>query len=211
MANAIVQAEHRRELGSAPARRLRREGKLPAILYGHGMESVPLSLPRQQVEHSLHRGSHTITLALEGDEVTAVVRDVQYDTMTQELLHVDLVRIVQGERVHVSVPITLMGEASGITKGGILDQVIHELELECLPDRIPDRIVVDVGSLEIGNTVLVRELELAEGVDIRHKADSVVVTVHPPRVLEEVVAEEVLEEEEAAAAEAEEPRDEAAE
>lgn len=201
MADFVVQAEVRNAVGSASARRLRREGKLPAVLYGHGVESVALTMPGKELGRALESGTHTLSLALGGERILAVVLEVQRSSLTQQPLHVDLYRVVRGERVHISVPVVLTGEAPGVHQGGILDQVIHELALDCPPEKIPDQIEVAVGGMDIGNAVLVRDLELPEGITVRHETDSVVVTIHPPKVAVEAAAEQAEEEEAEAPAE----------
>jgi large subunit ribosomal protein L25 len=193
MVGFVIQAEVRNAVGSASARRLRREGKLPAVLYGRGVEAVALTLPGKTLQQALQTGTHTLTLELGGEQVPAVVLEVQHSSLTQELLHVDLYRVVRGERVHITVPVVLTGEPPGVHKGGILDQVIHELELDCPPEKIPDEIEADVRDLDIGDAILVSDLKLAEGIGVRRESDSVVVAIHAPKVVAAAAPEEAEE------------------
>ncbi len=201
MGDSVIQAEVRNEVGSASARRLRREGKLPAVLYGRELEAIALTLPRKTLQQALQTGTHTLTLELGGKQVLAVVLEVQHSSLTQELLHVDLYQVVRGERVHITVPVVLTGEPAGVHKGGILDQVIHDLELDCPPERIPDEIEADVRDLDIGDALLVRNLKLAEGISVRRESDAVVVTIHAPRIVAAPAPEEAEAEEAEAPAE----------
>jgi large subunit ribosomal protein L25 len=211
--NATLKATVRAEQGKSAARRMRREGRIPAVIYGHGEETRSLSLDAHEFEMLVKRHSIDTTLielSIEdgkktGAKVKALVSEVQAHPYRPQVLHVDFHQIHAGETVTVEVPLRLVGTAVGVRAGGVLQHVLHELELECAVEAIPEAIEVDVSALEIGDSVHVGELSLPEGVDVHVDPDRTVCTVAAPTVLE------VAEEPEAAAVEPELVGGEAAE
>ncbi|HUG42163.1 MAG TPA: 50S ribosomal protein L25/general stress protein Ctc [Longimicrobiales bacterium] len=203
--NATLKAALRDEQGKSAARRMRREGRIPAVIYGRGEETRSLSLDAHEFEMLVKRYSLDTTLielSIEGarkkaGSVKALVSEVQRHPYRPQVLHVDFQQIHAGETVTVEVPIRLVGTAEGVRAGGVLQHVLHELELECAVEVIPEAIEVDVSGLEIGDSVHVAELNLPEGVEVLVDADRTVCTVAAPTVLE------VPEPEEAAVAEPE--------
>jgi len=184
--------ELRSQLGSGGARQLRRVGRLPAVLYGHGIEPVHLSVARLQLEHLLASGARVVDLLINGNEARALIKDLQYDALGSELLHVDFQRLVAGEKVEVAVVVELVGEAVGVRRdGGVLDHLLKEITVSCLPRDIPQLIRVDVRELEIGDAVTVEEIELPGEVELVTPSDLSVLAVLPP---EEVPEEPAFEE-----------------
>lgn len=170
-------AQSREATGSRAARRLRREGLIPAVLYGHGTESVALSLQFDQVQAALRHGAHLVDVKYNGKAETALLREVQWDTFGQEILHVDLARVSAGERITVEVPLELRGSAPGVKEGGRLEQYIHAVEVECLATAIPDSLRVSINDLHLNASITVGDLEVPSGVVIQHSPDSLVVQV----------------------------------
>ncbi len=191
MESATIEASRREELGSRAARRLRRQGLVPAVLYGHNLDPVHLTLPLKTVERLLHAGIRMVNLQIGDLSEPALIRDVQYDLMGDHIIHVDLVRVALDEKVTVTVPVELHGLAKGVASGGTLDHVIQDIEVRCLPRDIPERIRVEIADLDVGQIVHVRDLEPPPGVEIVHDPDATVVTIHPPVAAE--VAEEAAE------------------
>ena len=182
----------RQETGSVAARRLRRNGTIPAILYGKETEPIKLALPADSVRTVVRLGHHMVDVDLSGDRSKVLVRDVQYDTFGREILHLDLVRVSLTDQVRVVVPVELRGTARGVDLGGVMEQSIHEMEVECLATALPDLISVRVTDLAIGDAIHVRDLVLPEGVAVLAEDDQVVVQVSAPsKVEEEGEAEEV--------------------
>lgn len=193
MERATIQATKRGELGSRPSRRLRRESLLPAVLYGHKRDPVHLALPLQDVERVLHGGGRVVDIEIGGTVEPALLKDIQYDAFGDQVLHIDLARIDADERVTVSIAVELHGLARGAASGGILDHVVQDLEVECLAMAIPEKIRVEVASLDIGDVVHIRDLVVPEGVRVLHDPDAPVVTIHPPVTAAAVAAEEEVE------------------
>lgn len=181
-------AEKREGSGKIVARKLRRQGKLPGVLYGHKEETLSLTLPREDVERAIRHGSRLVDLSAGGKVEKALVREVQWDHLGRELLHVDFYRVSADERVVVTVPIELRGTAPGIAAGGVLDQPMHRLSIECLAVAMPESIRVNVGELQLGQAIHVKELTLPAGVKAMAEPDAVV--VHVTQKAEEAAAGE---------------------
>ncbi len=196
--NATLKATLRTETGKSAARRMRREGRIPAVVYGRGEETHALSLDAHEFEMLLKQhalDTTLIDLTIEGKregKIRALVSEVQSHPYKPEVLHVDFQQIHAGERVTVEVPIRLVGTAAGVRAGGVLQHVLHEVELECAVENIPDALEADVSTLQVGDSIHVGELNLPEGVDLLIDLDRTVCTVAAPTVLE--VAEEAEEE-----------------
>jgi len=193
-----IRASLRDAQGSRACRKLRRQDLVPAILYGHGQPGVMLALRTDDIEEALAERALVLKVTWDGQEETAQIKHVQYDALGDELLHVDLTRISLTEKVTVTVPVTTHGTAPGVEEGGVLELVMFQLEIECLPTDIPENIRVEVGELNIGDNLTVADLAFPEGVVPVDEPDAVVVTIVPP-------TEEAEEEEEAPEAAVAEP------
>ncbi len=183
----------RDRLGKGGARKARAAGQIPAVLYGHGETPIAVAVKTRDFEVALHRhegGNPIVNLALDGGEYTALIRDVQYDPITRGILHLDFQHISLTETVEVSVALHFTGIATGVKDGGgILEHIMREVEVRCLPTAIPPSISVDVSHLNIGDSVHVRDLSVPNVV-ILTDSGATVATVVPPTVMEEKPAEE---------------------
>ena len=148
--SAQITIESRDQLGGRANKRLRDSGKLPGVIYGHKEAVVPVTLPKKEVVNFLRKGAHLFDLSLSGKSEKVLVKEVQYDHLGIEVIHVDFARVSLDERVEVTVPIELKGEPAGEADGGVLSQIMNELEVECLVTDIPDVIRVNVSRNEIG-------------------------------------------------------------
>jgi large subunit ribosomal protein L25 len=181
MAESVTLVAQRREgSGTQAARRLRRKGLMPAVVYGHKEETLSLALSVEEVEKAIRRGVRVVDLKTDSKEEKAVIADVQWDHLGKELLHVDFKRVAEDERIVVTVPVELRGIAPGVNAGGALDQPIHTLSIECLAISIPDSIRVPIGELQIGGSIHVRDLVLPPGVKAMTDPDAIVVHVTTP-------------------------------
>jgi len=181
----------RKAAGSRESRRLRRNGFIPAILYGHGEKNVELAAKREAVEAVVRHGSRFVELT-GAVKTAAVVRELQWDAMGSEPLHIDLLRVSKSDKVKVRVPVDLKGECPGQRAGGIVSIVLHEIELECPAEAIPDHIHAQVGHLEVGHAIKVKDLELPKGArSLADGEETVVTCLVPGKKAEEaaVVAE----------------------
>jgi large subunit ribosomal protein L25 len=197
MADITLASQPRQQKGSRPAGRLRREGRVPAVLYGLGTDTVEVSVPARELAHILagESGSNTlISLDVDGDQVLTLARQIQRHPTRGQLLHVDFIRIRRDVAVSADVPVHLVGEAVGVRDGGLLEQQVFQLTVEAMPGNIPVSLELDVSGLAIGDQAHVSDLQLGRGVETQTDPDTVVVHVAAPRVaVEEVEAAEAEE------------------
>src|SRR3954451_16440569 len=186
----VLEAQPREAGTKNDARRVRREGKIPAIVYGAGKDSLSISVDPRQVTRILHSesGHNTIfDLTLNGDKTKAMIVDWQYEPIKGNLLHIDLKRIALDKVLRVSVPVFLVGEAAGVKQeGGILEQMLREVEIECLPGDIPSHIDADISDLTFGKVLRVSDLPHSE--KLKFLSDENQPVAHVTSVKEEVVA-----------------------
>ncbi len=171
--------------GSRSTRRLRRTGFVPGIVYGGGAEPLPFQVDARTLRQALAHGGAVITLTLEGGESTPVVlKDHHRHPVTGNMLHVDLLRVDLSERITATVVLDLVGadDAPGVKAGGVLEQVTRELNIEALPNAIPDLLHHDVSAAEIGDTITLDAIAAPEGVTLLDDPETVIVTVTPPRL-----------------------------
>jgi large subunit ribosomal protein L25 len=202
--------------GSRAARRLRRSGRVPGVLYGGGQEAVGFDADARELRLALAGSGAVLDLSIDGRKPTPVVlKEAQRNPVRGETTHVDLLRVRLDEKIHAVVPIELTGieEAPGVKQGGVLEQITRELNVEALPTAIPESISHDIGAMEIGETILLSALATpAEVTVLDDLEETVVATLSPPRLqtetAEEIEAETELVGEEAAEDEAGESADE---
>jgi large subunit ribosomal protein L25 len=204
----IVLTAHKREaVGKGPARRVRSAGDVPVIMYGHGRASVPLRVNARELAPYVH---HTglLKLKVEGRSrsVSAIIKDVQYDMLRGAVRHVDFQEVRADEVITATIPIEHHGTPAGEAHGGMLDQILHEIDIRCAVNRLPETIRVEVAGLGLDEALYVRDLPLPEGATADAEPDQIVFTVTLPRVEAEAGAAE--EAEEAEEAEGEEAEDE---
>jgi len=200
METTTLQAEVRDSRGKGPARRLRAEGKVPGVFYGPGVEPTPLTLPPKELTKALRgeRGRNVVfKLSLDGKDELAMVKDLTTDPVTQELLHIDLYRILEDKVLEVNVPFRTYGRSVGVVQGGVLNVTRRVLPLRTTPANIPVSIEVDVTHLALKDTISVEDIELPEGVECGLQPKLTLVIILEPR---KATAAEVEEDEAAAAA-----------
>ena len=195
MAVIPLSGSRRERLGKGGARKARAAGRIPAVLYGHGQEPVPVTIQAREFDLALrgHRGGNPIVnLAVGGGEYTALIRAVQYDPLTHDVLHLDFQHISLTETIEVKVAVHLTGLPIGVKDGGgILETILRDIEVRCLPTAIPAAIEVDVSHLNIGDSVHVREVTVPN-VTILNDGAETIATVVPPTVMEEKAADAVV-------------------
>jgi len=196
MEKILVKADKRPEIGKGSARSLRRQGVLPAVVYGVNV-STPIKVESRQLTKLITSGvgEHSlITIELnEGGKKTSehpvLIKDYQMDPVSDELLHVDFIEVSLLENVNVTVPLVIIKEPAGVKMGGILEHRMREIEVECLPTQIPEKIEIDAGHIEIGHSLHVSDLTAPEGAKIISDESEVILSVSAPRVEEEAPAE----------------------
>jgi len=196
MPDTKLAAEVRPEKGSRPAGRLRREGRLPGVVYGLGEESVAVTVNAHQLGTILSSksGANTlITLQIDGRDQLALARQVQRDAVKGSLVHVDFVRVRADQTIQAEVRLDLQGEAEGVSNGGLLEQLMHTLTVEGKPGQLPNEIAHDVSALELGDQLHVGDIKVPAGIIVVNDAEELIATISMPRGLE---AEEAAEGEE---------------
>ena len=191
MAETVLKVHKRTDTGSHKARQMRRRQLVPGVIYGHKEASIPVVVPVHAVWHLVQHGVRVTDVELDGQREKCLVREIQWDAFGKEILHIDLVRVRVDERVRVSVPLVLRGSAPGVAAGGILDQPLHTLEIECLAVELPENIRVPIGELHIGQAVHVRDLLLPPGARALADPATVVVQVIAPQAEVEKPAEAI--------------------
>lgn len=206
-----LKVEPREHTGSHQTLKLRRQGKVPCVLYGAGQPATPLVLDEHAFGQVMHAGVRIVNLKLSDRQAQALIKAVQYDPLGEFVLHVDFHEVQAGQKVRVRIPVFVKGVPKGHAAGGILNHALHELEVECLPTAIPEKVTLDVEPLELGQAIHVSDVALPEGVAAVPKGTEIVAACIEPRKVEEeapaaegallepeVIAEKKVEGEEAA-------------
>jgi large subunit ribosomal protein L25 len=195
MAVIPLNGQRRDSVGKGGARKARAAGKIPGVVYGHGETPIPVQVDAREFQLALrpHKGGNAIVnLAVNGGEVTALIRDVQYDPIEHTVLHLDFQHISLDEAVEVKVSVHLVGLPTGVKDGGgILEHIVRDIEVRCLPTAIPPSIDIEVSHLNVGDSVHVRDLSVPN-VTVLSDPDATIATVVPPTVIEEKPAEEAV-------------------
>lgn len=197
-----LKAKIRTTVGNGPARAMRRQGQIPAVLYGPGTEPVLLAVTGSDIEQVLKKGTSgqvVLNLVIQNGETTtrpAMIKELQTHPLSRNFLHVDFYEISMDRKINVNIPVVATGKSIGVENGGILQIIRRELEVLCLPFEIPETIEIDVSDLDIGDAIHVSDIELEGDVEFLDDAHFTIVTVLSPRI-EEVVEEEEEELEEA--------------
>ena len=205
MDEKTISAELRTELKKSGAKKIRNAGRIPAVIYGHN-EPVVISLDAKEFTKKFEKLSESviITLQVGKDSYDVLVKDYQDDILTSKIQHVDFFEIEKGKVLKANIAVHIEGSAKGVREGGMLEQRLHEIEVECLPKDIPEAIVVDVTDLEAGEAIHVKDVKAPKGVKILNMLDQTVVSV----TLVKEVSETTEADDEAEAAEAEAASDE---
>lgn len=184
MSTAVkLSVSKRTEEGTRACRNLRIQGIVPCNVYGHGQDPVPVKVAADKVRPLINAGVKVVDLDIEGKTESVLVRDVQWDTFSNHVYHVDFQRVDATQRVLVEVPIQLRGTAPGVVAGGHVEQPLHSLHVECPALEVPEQIIVKIASLELDQSLHVKDLtELPPGVVIKNAPDLIVVHVAKPKV-----------------------------
>jgi len=196
MDNKVLEATLREKTGKGPARRYRMQGYIPAVMYGY-KGTKRIAVRRAEFESIFEEiGEHSIiTLNLNDKEkVDVIVKDYQIDPVRKSLIHLDFLEIESGKELRTEIPIKIVGESKGVKKGGILEEFLREIEVECLPKDLPEYIELDISDLDLGDSFHVSDLKVKEGIKILSSPDQVILTIGVPSKV--AAAAETTEEEE---------------
>ena len=194
-----LEVEKREALGKRAVHRLKKENKIPGIFYSSEGKSITFSIDRRHFRDALESHSRVFTVTVGGKKLHAIFKELQYDPVSEEIIHIDLYGVSLKDKIDINVPIVIVGESLGVKEGGILTQTITELELRCLATEVPESIEVDISELEIGSTLHVSDLALEE-FEVLTNPEITAVSVLAPKeeIIEEEIEEEEIEGEEAA-------------
>jgi large subunit ribosomal protein L25 len=203
MSETVLQAEVGRRAGSSDARRLRADGKIPAVVYGHGMDPISVSVDRRELRQALSGGAGMNTildLTVDGKVYPSLIKDIQRHPVKRSVQHIDFIQVNLNEEVVVSIPIHLEGESKDVsTNGGLVDLAMQELQVRTTPRNIPDSVTIDVSEMTMDTVIRVEDIPLPSGVAAEADADAPVVTVLVMRTTVEDEGEEAAEAEAAEA------------
>jgi large subunit ribosomal protein L25 len=195
MSEVVISAERRNDTGKSITRKLRRDGKVPGILYGADVEPTSVTLDAKELSRLLRHGHSIINIKVDGDEQMAVIKSVQNHPLNGKVIHIDFMRVVAGQEITVTIPIHIVGTAEGTKEGGVFSSVKHDIRISVLPKHMPDSVEVDCSALEIGDAIRVKDISM-ENVTILDDEEELICNVILPRKEEEVVEKvEELEEE----------------
>jgi large subunit ribosomal protein L25 len=174
-----LNVELRETRGKREARRMRREGKVPAVLYGHGQDNLSLTVSEEQLAAAIRHGTRLVDLKGAANE-TALIRELQWDTFGTNVLHLDFARVSADERIEVEVAVELRGEAPGVKDGGVIEHLLHQLRVECPAIAIPDKLRVSINSLALKGQILVKDVKLPDGATVLDDPEEIVVQCVEP-------------------------------
>jgi large subunit ribosomal protein L25 len=188
----VLKAEIRKGLGTKDAAKLRKNGQIPAVVYGHKQEPVSIILDAKSFREGLDSGHRLMEIEINKKNETLLIKEVQYDYVGTDIIHVDLMRVDVTEMVRVTVPIALKGTAKGAAEGGMVELITGNLEIECRVTQIPEQIVVSVKEMVLGDAIHAKDIQLPEGVKLVSSPELLVATCHivaEVKTTEEVLAE----------------------
>lgn len=185
----VLEANIRNNAGKRDSRILRKNGLIPVVIYGHGKDTVSVTMKVHDIDLAIGHGERLLEIDIDGKKENVLFKEVQWDTFGQKILHVDLTRVDLNERINLTVPIVLRGTPAGASEDGVLQQAAAEVNVECLARAIPEEIRLSVNAMNIGDALHMSDLELPEGVKLLDEADTLVCSV--TIIAEEVEAEPV--------------------
>ena len=192
-----LEIENRKSVGKKASKLIRRAGKIPSVLYYKGEKPVSISIDKQLLNQAIKSDQRIYEVEIDSESQYVMIKEAQYHPITDEIIHVDFMRVRRSEKMTISVPITLVGKPAGVTEGGILSQSMTQIEISCFPTNVPESIEVNVDHLDINSSVSVGDVTVDdEDIEIISAAELSIASVIPPAVEEEpVIAEEVLDDE----------------
>ena len=202
MPSSKLKISSRQQTGSTACQKLRTQGLVPAVIYGHQQKALPVSISEHDLEILLTHGARLLDISLDKKPEKVLVKDIQYDHLDANIIHVDLMRVSLDEKIHLAIPIELRGSVEASSHGGgVVEQLLTEVEVECLAGDIPENIQVHIGRLKLGDGIRVKDLPLPADAKVLSDPEALVVAVRAVVAEEEPV--ELAEAEEAPAAEPE--------
>ncbi len=191
MEKTKLEASERKDLTKSGTKKIRREGLIPGVFYSKNNTPIHIDVVDKAINSLVFTTkTHLISLVLEGhDEYECIIKDIQFHPVTDKVIHFDLLGLTKGEKIKLEIPLQLVGTSIGVKEGGVIQHVMHKVEVECLPRNIPEHIVVDVSGLKLGDSFHIRDLNY-EDIEFMVPKESLIVQVTHPKVKEEVAPTE---------------------
>lgn len=194
METTLLEAKQRTNINKSERNKIRREGRIPGVIYSKHIQPITIDVAEKALKPLVFTAkAHLISLKLAGHEdQECIIKDIQFDPVTDKIIHFDLIGLIRGEKLEIDVPVQLKGSAAGIKEGGVIQYPLHKLLVKCFPKDLPDHLEIDVSNLNIGDAIHVSDL-VYENIEILNPGDAVIVSVVHPKVQEEPVAVEGVE------------------
>ena len=187
-----LEIQKRVKVKTRGSKELRREGFVPGVLYYAGEENANISINKSDLFHAMQSGQRIFEIDQNGDQQYTMIKEIQYHPVTDEIIHVDLMRVRRSEKLTISVPLVLIGESIGVKEGGILSQSINQVEISCLPTDVPESIEIEINDLELNSSINVGDINLKnKDVELLTASDINVLSIKAPSIEEEVLEEEI--------------------
>ena len=191
MEKTVLKASERKDFSKSHTKKIRNEGLIPGVFYLKNTAPIHIDVSDKKINPLVFTSkTHLISLQIEGhEEYDCILKEIQFDPVTDKVIHFDLFGLTRGEKITLEIPVQLVGTPIGVKEGGIIQHVRHKLEVECLPKDIPEHIVIDVVGLKLGDSIHIGDLNY-EGLEFLESAESMIVQVTHPKVKEEPTPEE---------------------
>jgi len=183
--------EERLKLGTSSSREMRRNEKIPGNYYYHGEPNQNIVIDKKVFNQAIQSGQKVFEVDINGETIYAMIKSAQYHPVTEDVIHVDLMRVRRTEKMTVTVPVILEGEAAGGIEGGLIAQVTSSIEIECFPTNVPENLVLDISGLELNSSMIAGELTLSEDIALVSSEETTIVTCNAPKAEAEPKVEEV--------------------
>jgi len=198
--------EERKNMGGSSARGLRKNGKIPVNYYYKDQDNLNFIIDQKVLNQAIQSGQHVFEISINNDTVYVMIKDAQYNPITEQVIHIDLMRVRRTEKMTFSLPIVLEGVAAGSVEGGIVTQAATSIDIECFPTNVPESIIVDISELELNSVISVVEIDLPDDVSLVSSEQTTIASCNPPKVEVEPDPEELEEDEEDMEGEGEAPK-----
>jgi len=186
----------RKETRSKGAKEIRRNGFIPGVLYYSGEQNVNIAIDKSVLFHAMQSGQRIFEIDQDGDSQYTMIKEIQYHPVTDEIIHVDLMRVRRSEKMTIAVPLVLIGEAIGVKEGGVLSQSLTQIDVSCFPTDVPENIELDIEDLDLNSAKSVADIKLDnEDIEVVSDASLNIVSITPPAAEEEIIEEDELDEE----------------
>lgn len=197
MEKTRLKASQRKDFSKSSNKKIRKAGLIPGVFYSKNIKPIPIDVSDKAINPLVFTSkTHLISLELDGhEEYECIIKDVQFDPVTDKVIHFDLLGLTKGEKIRLEIPVQLAGSPIGVKEGGIIQHVMHKVEIECLPKNIPEHIAIDVSGLKLGDSIHISDLKI-EDIEFIDPAESLIVQVTHPKIKEETApaAEGAIEE-----------------